>query len=57
MASKVHHLHIEESDRYDQRLGDKSVAEWCDEDAEEIEKTILVPFAHECNGWDIARSH
>jgi hypothetical protein len=57
MASKVHDLYSEESDRYEQQLGDKSVAEWCDEDAEEIEKTILVPFADECNRWDIARSH
>jgi hypothetical protein len=57
MASKVHDLYCEESGRYDQQLGDKSVAEWCDEDAEEIEKTILVPFADECNGWNIAISH
>ena len=55
VASKVHNLHSEESDRYDQRLGVKSVAEWCDADAEEVEKTILVPFADECNRWDIAR--
>lgn len=57
MVSKVHDLHVEERDRYDQRVGDKSVAEWCDADAEEIEQTILVPFADECNSWDIAASH
>lgn len=57
MASRVHDLHNEETDRYDQQLGDKSVAEWCDNDAEEIEKAILVPFADECNRWDVAHSH
>lgn len=48
MSTKLHDLLLQNKDLYEQELEGRQMFEACDEDAQEVEDTILVPFANEC---------